>query len=103
MYNFISYLDSPNRNVEQVALDTNKDLFKAKNLIESEFDKATRTNEELNHKVNELTYGVSMINYRMDSFDQKSNDRMGSFDQKINDRMDSFDQKINQIIELLNK
>ena len=74
-------LDSPNRNVDQVALDTNGDLVLTKRLIESEFDKATRTNEELNHKVNELTDGVSMIN----------------------DRMDSFDQKINQIIELLNK
>ena len=79
--NIISLLDSPNRNVDQVALDTNEDLVRTQKLIESEFDKATRINEELNHKVNELTDGVSVIN----------------------DRMDSFDQKINQIIELLNK
>ncbi|KAI6649494.1 Ankyrin-3-like isoform X3 [Oopsacas minuta] len=73
--------DSPNRNVDQVALDTNKDLNKSTKMIEIEFEKATKTNEELNHKIDELTDNMSVID----------------------DRLDSFEQKINKVIELLNK
>ena len=69
-----SFLDKPNRNVDQVVLDTNGGLVLTTKLIESEFDKVTIANEELNRKVNILTDDVSM-----------NNDRM------------------NQIIELLNK
>ena len=74
-------LDSPNRKVEQVALDTNRDLNRTEKFIETEFDKATRFDEELNHKVNDLANGIS----------------------NINDRLDMFEVRIKEVLEILKK
>ena len=53
----LPFLESPKQNADKVTLDT---LFKVEELIETEFDKFKRTNEELDRKVKVLTSGNSI-------------------------------------------
>ena len=91
LVDFLHFLESPKRRIEQLALDTNIDLNRTIKLLETEFEKVTRSNEELNRNVNGLSLKVNEIN------------ELTSGMAKINNRLDLFEERFKEMLELLKK